>query len=216
MASEVKKNPKITSPAGVAVSCFIDKPSDKFKTDGEYSVKLRLTKEDAAKIRPAIDAAVKQGMAEALNAKPKFKWEASSPLKVEENEDGEETGFYLLTARRSAIRVDKKTKAKTPVTIAVFDASPAPKRLNPPPKIGRGSVLKIAFNLGSWAVEGQKKAGASAYLDAVQVVKLEEYGSGGNAESYGFGGVDDGYTAEEASGEDAPFDKGDDTAADEI
>ncbi len=216
------KNPekriKITSPAGVAVSAFIDKPSDKFKKEGEYSVKLRLTKAQADAIRPQIDAAVKKGMADGLEKKPKMKWESSSPLKLEETEDGEETGFYVLSAKRSAVRVVKNrdgTTSTTAVTIPVFDASPAPKRLTPPPRIGRGSTLKVSFNLSSWAVDGQKKAGATAYLDAVQVIKLEEYGGGGNAEAYGFGGEEDGYTAPDAD-EPAPFDKGGNTAADEI
>ena len=83
------------------------------------------------------------------------------------------------------------------------------------PKIGSGSILKMAVEVNTWFVPSQG-FGYTLRLRAVQVLDLVEYGGGGDG-SFGFGAEADGYVgsgeslneafavADEAETSNAPF-----------
>ena len=42
-----KRNPRVTTPKGLAVWPWLNEPDKKFNSDGEYKVNLQLSREDA-------------------------------------------------------------------------------------------------------------------------------------------------------------------------
>ena len=74
------------------------------------------------------------------------------------------------------------------------------------PKIGKGTIGRVAYQISPYAMSATRSIGASVRLKAVQILDLVEYGGGGAS---AFGEVD-GYEAPEGSdidsSEDSPQD----------
>jgi hypothetical protein len=208
--SKKNKAIRITSPVGTAKWVFVDKPSTKFKPEGEYSVQVVFSKKDIAAIGKQLAAEAKKAQADAIeNAekaiqkKARAKYELVYGLSPEQDDEGEATGNYVLKVKRDAQYTSSKTGETVNVTIPVFDAKKKPIK---GAKIGSGSLVKVAFDAVPFCADGLKKVGMTLRLVGVQVIELVEWKGGATADNCGFG-EEDGYEAGDDEGAEAtPFD----------
>lgn len=194
------KMEKFTTPKGVAVYPRLTEPDTKFNAAGVFSVKLRLSAEDAQPLIDKIDALIQEkyaaDQAELMKGDGKAKAKAKSmkyadkPYKAAVDDNGDETGEYEFNFKMNHQVTDKKTGKVSLLYPKIFDA--AGKELKPAPAIWGGSIIKVAgqFNPFNTTVG----VGVSMRLGAVQVIELVS-GGGGNATSYGFGEEEGGYVA---------------------
>jgi hypothetical protein len=191
--SDRKRNQIITTPAGIAKYPRIHQPDTKFKAEGEYSIKLVLSKKDAA---PFV-AKLKEIHAEAYqdelkNKKKKTLKQAPFPWKNEVNDEGTETGNVEFKAALKA-KVTPKKGDPFEQRPAILDAHRKPITSV---KVGGGSKVKLAVEVNPWFTDALG-FGIQLRLKAVQVLDLVEYTGGGDAS--GFFEDEDGFTAEEES-----------------
>lgn len=198
--SEKKKYENIVTPAGIAKFPRLNKPETevngqtldkpRFKVtlimdeadEGVAAFKADLDKRHAA----AIAAAEKKKKADPKRAKKQLV--INPPYRDHLDEDGNPVeGKFEITAKTSAEKEDG-----TPKTIRMFDGKGKPAKAN----IGGGSKLQL--NVTPGAYDSNLGAGLSLYLNAVQILSLEEF-SGGNAKSFGFGEHQDGYEGSDDS-----------------
>lgn len=179
------------SPKGTFVYPWLNKPDTKFKEEGEYRVRLRC-KADAPGVEDlieAIDEGVAQAVATARSeaANPakakKVKPCEDKPYQMEEDDDGNETGYVLFNFKMKASGVSKKSGETWERRPRIFDATgtPLPKGTS----IGGGTVGKISFELAEF-YNVKLGAGVTLRMEGVQVIKLVEFG-GRDAKGYGFG-----------------------------
>ncbi|MQB00683.1 MAG: hypothetical protein GEU78_10375 [Actinobacteria bacterium] len=190
------------SPKGVLVYPKVNKPDYKFKADGEYSTQLRVEGAVAAKFRAYVDEQHAAAMEDALENTPKAKQKALKesphrPYKVEEDDEGNETGAVVFKFKRNYKGENKKSGEVWFNKIHLFDA----KGKRTMALVGGGSEATISFKPRFYNTPGVG-AGVSLVLYAVQVTKLVQSGT---AESYGFEADEDGWqddgTAEVAAPE---------------
>lgn len=195
------KRPKAvvhTSPKGVAVFPWLTKPDTKFKPDGEYRVDLKLSAEDSVEVLALISAEHDKNLA-ATKADPKYKGkkikEADLPLKPVVDEEGNETGEYLLRVKMNAQFKDKDGK----VIIAAPSFFDAKGNKTEPDTLWGGSIIRVAYTVVPFytAIAG---AGVSLRLRGVKIIKLSAGSGGASAESMGFGEEEDGYEADTFEG----------------
>lgn len=211
-----KKDP-LTSPAGRALYPKLTEPDTKFKPEGEYSVKLLLTEAEAAPILKLCEdmqeqAALDEVKAQAEKGK-KIKAEkikrADLPVKpYEDPESGEETGEYVVTFKKKASGVSRKTGKSWSGKVALFDAKAKPIK-GDNLQIWSGSVLKVSYSPEPFCTA--IGAGVTLRLEAVQILELVSGGQR-DASGYGFGAEENGYSHEAADDEAA--DSGDDDGGD--
>lgn len=194
MSEERKKLPQHVTSRGTAKFCYLNKPNDKFKVEGEYSVNFTQTPEEAKPLIALIDAAMSSALTEAKAANPKKKSlkVADAPYKMDTDGDGNETGriSFKFKAKASGVRKDKTTWTFRPM---LFDAKGG--KIPATVQIWGGTVLRITFELFPWYVE-KLGAGVSLRMKAVKVLELRT-GMGKDAASYGFGEEEDGYEADQ-------------------
>lgn len=192
------------SPAGKSMYPRLAEPDTKFKAEGEYSVRLLLTEQDALPILERCEALRQQAFDEEVEKvraeKPKMSLDkikekitlADLPIRAyEDPETGEDTGLYQINFKMVASGVSKKTGRPWSRHPAVFDSQNKavdPKKV----QIWSGSILKVAYSLEPFCTSAVG-AGVSARLEAVQIIELV---SGGNrdAAGYGFGAQEGGYS----------------------
>lgn len=199
------KRPKVqvyTSPKGIAVFPWLTTPDTKFTPQGVYRVDLKLSAEDAEEVLALVSAEHDKNLA-AVKADPKNKGkkikEADLPIKAVLDDDGNETGEYLLRVKMNAKFKDSDGKEIT-ASPALFDAKGKPIELD---SLWGGSIIRVAYSFVPFytAIAG---AGVSLRLRGVKVLKLSS-GGGANASAYGFDEEEDGYEADtfENSGDDS-------------
>lgn len=207
--ADKKKPQKITSDRGIAVYPKLDKPDTKFKPEGVYSIKLRVSQEVADKLvekhlKPVLDEykksedwAKKDAAGKKKNGK-KWKLEQADWYQPVTDDEGNETGDVTLNFKATASGKSKKDgKEWKRGPIARFDAKgkPLPKGV----QVWGGSEVKVSFVPMPW-LNPKGEYGVKLGLEAVQVLKLVE-GGARSAEDYGFG-EEEGYEADEDSGTD--------------
>lgn len=185
------KNPRYTTPAGIAQYPYLTKPDTKFNPDGEYKLKLEIA--DPSGVQSVVTFLDEQHVAAVAKAKKenpgkKIK-EGSVPYEIDDD-SGKVTVSFKLKAK-----VTPKNGDPFEQRPAIFDAKGKP--IQGEAKIGGGSKVKVAYELVPYytAIAG---AGVSLRLKAVQVIDLVEYSGGASADAYGFG-EEDGYEAEDNS-----------------
>lgn len=219
-SNKIKLGTWIT-PIGVAVYPHLTKPDTKYKAEGEYRTKLKYDGSTAEGIRPKLekwqdeafekfkDALEKDGK----KAKSKSLKKAELPLKPETDEDGDETGAFLLNAKRTATGVSKKTGETWKAKIEFADAlgrKVSPKGLS----IWSGSELRLAVTVFGWYGAKDNEVGVSFDIDGVQIKSLV---AGGGRE-VSFDAVDEsGWTPSDSEDEpdSADEDEGEDAGDDE-
>ena len=208
MAEKRKALEKFRTPKGTAVYPQLSKPDTKFKADGEYTAKIRLSEEDAAPMKAKIDAAIEalfksekaRLMADSdpeTKAKSRVKAKelkyAEKPYKMTVDKEGEETGEVEFNIKMKAQYTDKKTGNVVKLVPQLFDAATPPNPLPLSTQIWGGSIIKVAGEYNPFATA--LGVGMSLRLKAVQVIK-QVSGSSGDASSFGFGGEEGGFEAE--------------------
>jgi hypothetical protein len=183
------KNPRFTSPAGIAQYPYLNKPDTKFNPDGEYKVSIEIPGAAAQDIVTFLDeqfaAALALAKKDPKNAGKKIK-EGTPPHSI--NED---TGTVTVKFKLKA-KVTPKNGEGWEQRPAIFDTKGKPMVDS---KIGGGSKIKVAYEVSPYytAIAG---SGVTLRMKAVQVIDLKEFSGGADAGAYGFG-EEEGYEAED-------------------
>jgi hypothetical protein len=192
-----KEYAKATSPAGEARWPHLKEPEVFEGVEQGYTVKLVLNKEET----------------DALLARIAAEWEKSE--ESEKVAKGSKVEPYLggSVNKNGDFEFKFKTKASYKTSngdivkrkVPMFDAKGRAGEFN----LGNGSTIRVSFQFIPFYKSG-KAFGVSLWMEAVQVIKLVEFGgSAGNANAYGFEETD-GYDSEQVasfprSDEEIPF-----------
>jgi hypothetical protein len=168
---------------GAAIYPHLNRPDTKFKEEGEYHTKLRIDAEPAGKLLTLLkrlqeEHAAKVQKDEMKGKKPKL---ADLPVQPETDDDGNETGSFIVKASMKASGKSRKTGSTFERKLPIFDAKGNPANV----KIGGGSELIISATPGPWFSAKDKEVGVKLYLEGVQVLVLRE-GGGPSASKFGF------------------------------
>lgn len=203
---------------GTAKYPRLNTPDTKFNANGVFSVKLILTQEDATPLMEAVDGVMNKGYDEKL---AQMKADGKSPALIKKvklsdtpyqevyDEEGNPTGEFEVTFKMNH-KITKKDGTVETRKPKLFDAQGAEIK-GVAPSIWGGSVLTVAYQLIPFdsPVAG---VGCSMRLQAVQINTLVS-GTGGTAESYGFG-KDGDYEAAVAEDDASDFDAATSTTVD--
>ena len=197
MAKDNERNVvKGTTPIGIAVYPKLTEPDYKWKTEGEYGLKIRLSETDALPIielmEKLVDAEYTKAEATCKNKleKSKLKRVEDLPCKEELDDDATPTGYYLLNVKMKASGVSKKTGKTWKRTPALFDSVGRPITNTGTLQIWSGSEVRVAYTLEAFSTA--LGIGCSCRLEAVQIIKLVS-GSQKDATGYGFDAEDSGF-----------------------
>lgn len=229
---------KLMTEPGTFVYPKLNAPDTKFKAEGEYAVKLRLSVEHSAALIEKIEAELaafwpiaqaeaKKKLADAKTGPEKAKAkkaleemkEADKSYKPAYDDEGNETGEYEFNFKMPAQFTAKKgANAGKVVKMRpdIFDASGT--LLKNPPEIWGGTIGCIAGEMRPFSMP--IGVGISLRLRAAQIIELRQGGGDRSAEGYGFGKQEGGYEggAEETSGgfqDRSGGDSGDDASGDD-
>lgn len=200
MLRDRKDYPVLMTPvAAPAIYPALNEPDYKFKKDtGEWHVRLRLDADQLAAFQPIIDAAIairdeafeakKEELEKAKKGAILKDLNVADVIRPEvDPETGEETGNYIFRAALG-YKVEIKNGPKAGEVFYkrpdIFDATK--KKLKNPPRIGSGSLLKLAVIPMDYFMPKDKTIGVRFELAAVQVIKRVEGGQR-SADDYGFG-----------------------------
>lgn len=206
--AETKKPQKAiryTTPKGIFMYPYLVKPDfgqGAFaNSKGIYKINLRLSEEEAAPLlallQPIYDATIEEGLQKfaglKVEARKKLKSLTETPLfdTVYDKDTEEPTGDIIFKFATAASGVNAKGEPWNR-TISLFDATG---KTIKPTMVGGGTVGKVSFEASPYFIPATGVAGVKLYLIAAQILELSEGGSGGTAESYGFG-KEEGYEAE--------------------
>ena len=180
------KAPRLTSPKGIGKYVWLNKPSTKFKPEGEYTVSLAIDPENAAAFTAEIDKLMEEAFAAAVadpaNKKIAKKLGKGYPYKMEIDDEGEETGRIEFKFKKAASYKDKKTDEVVHTVVGFFDIKG--KKIVDPPKVFSGSILKVNCNVSPRVV--QSTLYITLYINGVQVLQLSSGSSPFGDESAGF------------------------------
>lgn len=194
-----EKRERYVTPKGVAIFPRLITPDTKFNADGRFSVKLRLTAEEAApickRLEAAADAEYKAKVKEYKGKKDKKGKEitvtkADTPWAVADDDSGDLIFSFGMPAKVKSKKTGKEYNFKP----ALFDAKGQPMARKKGMDIWGGSEIKVSYEVRPYFVPKDYECGASLRLEGVQILKLVS-GQGQDASSYGFG-EEDGYEAD--------------------
>lgn len=173
---------------GTARFPWLNTPDTKFDEAGVFKTDLLLDSETAAPLLARFEAMRDAAMAEwQAEKKGKRAKAADLPLFPELDEDGNETGSYILRVKAKASGI---TKAGKPWRrqLPLFDSVGNPTNA----KVGGGSEIVVSVEPRAWA-NPKGECSVTMRLEAVQILRLSEGGSR-SAGAYGFD-KHDGYVA---------------------
>lgn len=221
---------RIVSPIGIARYPHLDKPDEykgdvKYKCDlvldpsndedSEFLDDLKARAEDAferfqTELQEKVDNKELKGK-KLADAKKELKaMEVQYPFEPEYDDEGEETGRYVVKSKSKAQFTDKKTGETRTKRLPAFDSNG--KRMDKVPAIWGGSELRLSFDVYPYHMEANSIAGISLLIAGVQIIELKT-GGGASAEDLGFGAVEGGFAADgqvdEASAEEDDFEDDD-------
>lgn len=189
-----------TSMAGTFMYPHLTEPDTKYKKEGEYNLKLRLSASDSAALKAMVKdeyiSAIKSAT-ERFNAMPVSKRKGRDLKRAQlgtkvYDDNGNETGEVDFTFKMIASGVKNgKTWNRKP---AIFDAKCKPVGDNV--QIWGGTTGKVNFIVMPYYQEASCEAGIALKLEAVQIIKLNS-GSTQAAVPSGFTVVDDGFDTDE-------------------
>lgn len=192
------KNPdfiNMVSPKGEARYAWITNPKTQFKQDGEYTLDVVFPLDEVEDFIATLDELndkffekAKEGVKPTI-AKGFVK---GHPYKMEEDEEGNETGNVIITFKTDAIITSKKTGKTWSGKPNLFDAFG--RKIEYDIKVGNGSVVKVAFLARPKGKNPLNAYGVKLVLKAVQIIELIEWDDG-NAGSYGFSEEEGGFSA---------------------
>lgn len=210
-APKKARKPSYISCEGVAVYPWLNRPDTKFvpagmtaeEWGGVYKTSLQIPANaftsteyrDGLSFKALLDHLIDASFEEALREHPKDKKQIKRafPYKEEVDDEGEETGNYLVNFKQNA-KIKRKDGQVIEVKIPLFNAKGQPIT----DAIYGGSILKVAFTVRNTWMAKDKEAGIRLDIAAVQVLKLVK--NNRSAADFGFG-TEGGYDDED---EDAP------------
>lgn len=203
---------KIVTPKGEAIWPKLDEPDTKFNAAGEYSVKLKLSGEDAEELKAQVDKFVDEveqatqaqlddeissapGPKKAKLKKVKEELTTNYPYDMDVDDDGMETGDVIFKFKMVASGENKRTGKAWERKPALFDSKgkPFPEGV----AIWNGSTLRVSGVMTPYFVPAMKFCGGSLKLNAVKVIDLVSGGGASSAAGFGFGGEEEGIDADE-------------------
>lgn len=192
MAEPRKKVPYRFSPFGSAVHPWLNKADTKFNAEGLYKTGLRhkLTDPGVAEQRAQLDAESQEAFEELtadLTPGERKKWKLYVPYTLEEDEQGNETGFITFHYKQNAV-IKLRDGTTKEIKVGLKDA----KNEDMHKPIFGGSTLRTLYKPRAIKMTSAKEAGIRLDLAAVQVTKLQS-SSGGR----GFGVVEGGYSEDD-------------------
>lgn len=197
-----KKYEKITSPIGRANYPYLNTPDTKFKEEGEYKVDLILDKVEDAQFLGALKARAEKAFEAAkVDLKKKNKHgqvknlQPYVPYEELYDNEGNTTGEVKVKLKTKAL-IKRSDGSSFELKPDLFDSAGKPLDREEV-IIYSGSKIRANFTPAPFYSAAINKAGISLRLNAVQVIELSE-GNSASADNYGFGVVDDGFTADEA------------------
>jgi hypothetical protein len=203
MATDKRKKIILNTPVGTARFPWLTKADTKFNAGGEYKTDLLFNSiDEVAPLVAALDKVLEEAVAtqrDAMKPGDAKKLKVVHFLHHEEDSEGEETGrvFMRFKLKATVTMKDGKTFEQKPNG---FDAAGEPIPMTVP--VYAGSQIKINFEACPYYSAVDKAIGLSLRLRAYKVISLSS-GSGSSASSYGFGDVEDGYSAKESGSTDA-------------
>lgn len=184
--ADKKKNPRYTTPAGIASWPKVRTPDTKFNADGTFSVKLLLDPNKDAAFLQKLDDMADAALEAMQREHKKFSKVMTlvAPYAPELDKDGNETGKVVVNFTSPAIIRNKEKTKEWKMSIAVFDAQLTP--LPGDKDIGGGSTVKVSFESWPYFNAKDKEAGITRRLIGVQVLELKEWGGNRDASDFGF------------------------------
>lgn len=170
-----KKKQKVKSPIGkLSWACLREPEEFQGKSTGKLSIRAQFSKDESEALISMIEQAW-----EAYAQAEKFKAPRNSvpQLGYSETQAGD-IQFKFKTVASFTSKSGETIKRIVPV----FDAKGKP--VASTVRIGNGSLGRVAFTLSPF-ISGAVY-GVSLQLDAVQLLKLEEYGANTDASQFGF------------------------------
>lgn len=189
----------LVTPKGVAVYPHLQKPDD-YEGKRKYKITLRLPADDPKteqlieKLESLRDDYWENGEEpkRKFNVKQRAQLKAHPVYRTEEDDDGNPTGFILVSADCNAEFTDRDTGRSVSLKPQLLDAKKKP--IPDDVAIWGGSTVRVAFQPYTWAQGGTIKAyGVKMRLKAVQVIDLVSGGGAANVfdEEDGFDVSDD-------------------------
>lgn len=208
MAKGKRRHPRVKSPKGVSMYPWLNKPDTKFDEDGVYKVDLKVAEADAKPFVEQLEAIYEEHYQKQLVEQDKKKLKkAPLPWKMEEDDDGDETGNVIFRFKVNAVTA-RKGKDPWDRRPKLFDAAGTPIDLT----VGGGSILKIISDAYCWF--SALGVGMSLQPVAVQVIQLAEFG-GGSADDFGIEKEDGFEVGDESEPVSAGADKADNSDDDD-
>jgi hypothetical protein len=202
-APKKNRKPSYISCEGVAVYPWLNRPDTKFvpagmtaeEWGGVYKTSLQIPAavftssvyRDGLTFKAFLDQLVDASVEQAKTEHPKEKKlvKATYPYKEEMDDDGDETGNFLVNFKQNA-KIKRKDGQIIEVKIPLFNARGEAIT----DAIYGGSIIKVAFTTRSTWMPGNKEAGVRLDISAVQVLKLVK--TSRSASDFGFG-AEEGY-----------------------
>lgn len=197
---------KVASPIGVARHAYLNKPDHGqagwYDEVGNFKADLVVPKEEAQefidKFKELLDAQVAEILPHLKGAsKAKFKvrdlFEEGCPIGHDYDDDGETTGNVVIKFKSSASFTNKKTGEVVSLKPRIVDCTP--KSEGGPFVVTKivygGSTIRLSCNMKPYY--HTNAVGVKLEINAVQVIKMAEYGNDNDDE--GFDDFEGGFTA---------------------
>lgn len=176
------------TPIGEFLHPWLNSPDTKYNEDGLFHTDLILGGQEAQDLKAIIDAAAQAAydeLTDDLKPADKKKWGLYVPYEIDEDDEGNETGYIRFSFKQNAKITNRKTGETKDVKIAIHDSKDQETKV----AVYSGSEGRIMFSMRPIKMTSAKEAGIRLDFAKVQVTKLKQ-GSGG-----GFGEVEGGFVS---------------------
>jgi hypothetical protein len=177
------KSVSLVSPKGEASYAFLNNPSTKFKPEGEFSVKLKVSGDEAVAFVEKVKSILKDAYKDQCMLLKKDK------LKLADYPWKEEDGSFLI---KFAAKAQIKAKDGTiyDKKVALFDTQGNPVT----EYIGSNSIIRVAAEIFTWYAP-LLGMGVSLRMKAVQVIQLVAPSRMVSSEAFGFSAEEEGFVS---------------------
>lgn len=173
--ADKKKFERVITPVGVAVYPHLTKPDTKYDPAGVYKTKLRVPAAEAAELIERLEKIRDEAYAE-LDAAKRKKLKLADVCEVELDEDGNETGFVIFSAKLKATVIPKDGDPweQEPIIWDSQNNRLPLKGLS----IWGGSKIRLSCDVIPFELAQAKLFGVALRLRQVQIIELVEGGGG--------------------------------------
>ena len=168
------KYTRINTPVGVAVYPRFNEPDTKFVAEGVYHTKLRIHGDEASDFIAQLEG-FRDDFASEQDAKTQKTHSILDVFEEELNDEGDETGYVLFTAKLKA-KVTPKTGDSWEQKPGLFDSMN--NEIGPEIQVWGGSRVRLNCDVVPYAMASTKTIGVSLRLKNVQVIELVSGGAG--------------------------------------